>query len=109
MKHPLLAGPSEPSTRGISRRASLWTLGATGLTAAFAAPFAAEAKKKCKKKRKTCPSLEEVCAPHVEDCRQLVAISCGGGPGCDRLVECCDVFETCDAGLFVACIGAPPT
>lgn len=99
------------ATRGISRRASLATIGATGIAAAAAAPFAADAKnknkKKCKKKEKTCPSLEEICAPQVEDCKTMVAAVCGTDPACDHLVDCCEVFETCDVGAFVACLAVP--
>lgn len=98
------------TARGITRRASLATLGATGLAAAVAGPLSADAKnkKKCKKRKKKCQSLEEICAPQVEECKTIVAIACGTDPGCDHLLDCCDVFETCDAGAFVACLGTPP-
>jgi hypothetical protein len=97
------------AARGLSRRASFLTIGATGLVA-LASPLAAEARKKkrCKKKDKKCPSLEEICAPQVEDCLAIVAAVCGTDPGCDRLIDCCEVFETCDVGAFVLCLGTPP-
>lgn len=99
----------QKTARGISRRASILTLGATGLAAALSAPISADAKKKkCKKKDKKCPSLEEICAPQVEDCVSIVTAACGTGPDCDRLLDCCEVFETCDVGAFVLCLGTPP-
>jgi hypothetical protein len=68
----------------------------------------AKKKKKCKHKDQRCPSLEEICAPQVEECKTIVAIACGTDPACDHLIDCCEVFETCDAGAFVACLGTPP-
>lgn len=101
---------AERAARGISRRASLMTLGTAGLAAVVAAPFSADAKnkKKCKKKDKKCPSLEEICAPQVEDCRNITAAVCGNDPGCDRIVDCCEVFETCDVGAFIVCLSIQP-
>lgn len=98
------------AARGLSRRASLATLSATGL-AAMTAPLASEArnKKKCKKKDKKCPSLEEICAPQVEDCKAITAAVCGTDPGCDRIIDCCDLLADCDGGAFVLCLGTPPT
>jgi hypothetical protein len=97
------------TARGLSRRSSLAAIGATGL-AALAAPIAADAKKKnkCKKKDKKCPSLEEICAPQIEDCADVVTAFCPPGDDCSRIINCCALFETCDIGAFVLCLATPP-
>jgi hypothetical protein len=91
---------------GLSRRASLATLGAIGL-AAMAAPRNADARKKKKCKRDSCPSLEETCAPLVEECIDTVAAICPPYTDCSRLSNCCEDFETCSVGAFVRCLATP--
>jgi hypothetical protein len=101
---------TQQAARGLSRRSSLAALGASGM-AALASPLAGSAKnkKKCREKDKDCPSLEEICAPQVEECKAIVAAVCSDGPRvCARLVNCCEVMEACDASAFILCLGAQP-
>lgn len=113
MNHQAFDDLTERAARNISRRASLLTLGAAGVTSALSAPISADAKKnkrnknkkKCKKK---CPKPEELCAPQVEDCRLVVSAVCGDEPGCDHLIDCCETFASCDVGTFLACLNTPP-
>lgn len=98
------------TARGVSRRASLMSLSAAGLAAILAAPFAAEAKKGGRKKKKNqgtpvpkqqCPDL---CTPQVAPCTASFTAICGADPSCTRLIQCCDFLGTCDANGFFACV-----
>ena len=105
------------ATTGISRRRSFFTLGAAGVEAALASPFAADAKKaspvaaegkkrgKHKKQTKTQPA-PDLCAPQVEECTALVTNLCGGNPECQDSIDCCSFLGTCRASAFIACFVA---
>jgi hypothetical protein len=92
---------------GLSPRRSLLTLGAAGLAAGFATPFAADAKnKKGKKKSKNkrqCRT-EDLCAPQVGPCTDFLTILCNGDPSCLDSLACCSELGTCDVGGFLACL-----
>jgi hypothetical protein len=109
------------ATAGVSRRRSLFTLGAAGVVAALANPFAADAKKdgsakaegkkagsaraegkKHGKHKKKCPP--DRCAGQVDSCTITLANSCGGDPSCQDSVACCSHFATCDATGFWTCL-----
>jgi hypothetical protein len=98
---------AQHAARGISRRASILTLGATGIATALSAPSIADAKKKMKCKKDTCSGFEEICAPLVEECIDTVAAICPPNTDCSRLSNCCEDFETCDVGAFVRCLATP--
>jgi hypothetical protein len=106
---------SRHAASGISRRATLATLGAAGL-ATLAGPFAVDAKKKGgknKKKHKNTtivpaplecpPALVDRCPAQVETCEILVGRFCAGDPNCQTRVACCSLLETCDATGFFTC------
>ena len=72
---------------GVSRRESIFALGAAGLMAAFAGPLTADARKKGKKKNKKqaaqrCPPAPDLCAPQVGPCTDFLTILCSGDPSC---------------------------
>jgi len=98
------------ATTGISRRRSLVTLGAAGVVAALASPFAADAKqaaaeKKGRKKRKRqSPPPPDRCAPQVEPCTVALTNACGGDPGCQDSIACCSHLGTCDGNGFFDCL-----
>jgi hypothetical protein len=106
MKEQTFDSLAQHTAHGISRRASILTLGAAGVAAALSAPSIADAKKK-KCKKNTCPSLEEICAPLVEECTDTVAAICPPNTDCSRLSNCCEDFETCNVGAFVRCLATP--
>jgi hypothetical protein len=100
---------------GVSRRTTLMTLGAAGL-AALVGPFAADAKKGGKKKRKNkstniapapleCPPAPvNRCPAQADSCTTIFGAQCGGDPSCTATVACCSLLETCDASSFWACL-----
>ena len=104
---------------GISGRRSLITLGAAGLAAGLASPFAAEAKKasplaaegkkggkhKRKDKKQKCPpAAVDRCPGQVETCTATLTAVCGGNPECQDAVACCPHLRTCDASGYFACL-----
>lgn len=107
------------ATRGVSRRQSVMTLGAAGLAALLAVPFAAEAKKGGKKKHKgnkqpqvrpapqECPPLPvDLCPGEVQPCIDNLTAGCDGSAECLAAIPCCSHFETCDVGGFFTCFFA---
>src|SRR4051794_4698237 len=80
---------------GLSRRASLATLGAAGL-AALAQPVATEAKKKKKAKNP--------CAKQTQQCIDVATPTCSGDPDCEAAVEqCCQIAGVCEPLNFLVC------
>src|SRR5262249_50023249 len=92
------------------------TLGAAGLAAMLSAPFAAEAKKGGKNKKKrnhvvsppvSPPPAPDLCAPQADDCTAILTNICGPNPTertCQLGLQCCSFLGTCDAGEFVFCL-----
>lgn len=85
----------------VTRRASLLSLGATGLAAAFAGPLAAGAKNKAKKKLRK-KQLQK-CQAQVGQCDAIFTTNCeASSENPDELQECLDTFLPCCA-LFSTC------
>jgi hypothetical protein len=106
MDHVAFDALTRDAVGGVSRRRSLRMLGAAGVAATFAVPFAANAKKKGKKKHKSqkrCPPPVDRCAPQVGPCTEVFTIACGGNPDCQDLIACCAVLATCDFSGFINC------
>jgi hypothetical protein len=117
MDNGLFESLSRHAASGISRRETLATLGAAGLSA-LVGPFAVDAKKGGKKKKKNqnqnttvvpapqeCPPAPvDRCPAQAETCEILIARFCAGDPNCPTQVACCSLLETCDATGFFACI-----
>jgi hypothetical protein len=105
---------TQKAAKDVSRRASLLTLGAAGLSAIVASPFTSEAKKGRKKHRRnqSVPSSPPVppeadrCAPQVAPCQTFVTATCGISSTCPNQIQCCDLLGTCDASGFFACLAA---
>ncbi len=102
----------------LSRRASLLTLRTAGL-ATLASPIVAEAKKKerknkstnkatkkCKKDLAECSAQELHCSRQVDECIPVVTAACGGGPGCQTVIACCQFLGDCDVTSFLDCLDA---
>lgn len=100
----------------LSRRASLVTLATAGL-ATLASPIVAEGKskkttkkstkkatKKCKKDLAECTAQERQCSRQVDECIPVVTAACGGGPGCQEVIACCQFLRDCDVTSFLDCI-----
>jgi len=104
MNHVAFDALTRDAVGGVSRR-SLVMLGAAGVAATLAVPFAADAKKKRKKSKsqKRCPPPVDLCAPQVGPCTELFTIACGGNPNCQDLIACCAELATCDFSGFVNC------
>lgn len=99
---------------GVSRRTSLMTLSAAGLTALLAAPFTTEARKNGKKKKKNQASPQppppvDLCASQVAPCTTFLTAACGTGPTCPNQIQCCNLLGTCDASGFFSCLIAAQT
>jgi hypothetical protein len=93
---------------GISRRASLMSLGAAGIVA-LANPLTGEARKSGKKNRKKCKSKtsqqeEDRCPGQVEPCTDFLDTFCGGRPECLDHSACCAFLETCEVNTFLTCL-----
>jgi hypothetical protein len=96
---------------GVSRRATIATLGTAGF-AAIANPFSVDAKKsggKNKKKsggknKKSCPRQEDRCAPQVAECTTFLTALCGGDPTCQDSIGCCTLLGSCAANSFLTCL-----
>jgi hypothetical protein len=74
--------------RGLSRRASLATLGAAGLLA-LANPMATDAKKKKKAKDK--------CKQQTQQCIDVFTPDCAGDPGCVAgVTDACQLAGLCE-------------
>lgn len=78
------------------RRASLKTLGAAAVVAAFAVPRAAEARKADKDTK--------LCKKQVGACKQAFKSACQGAEVCLSLATCCNFLKTCDAAGQVKCM-----
>jgi hypothetical protein len=106
---------------GVSRRASILTLGTAGL-ATLQSPFSIDAKNRnnndCKHDKKRCnQDLAECtaqaaectaqaaqCASQVQQCTTFLTALCEGEPECLDSVACCSVLENCDFNGFFACL-----
>ena len=107
MDHVAFDALTRDAVGGVSRRRSLLMLGAAGVAATFAVPFAANAKKKGKKKHKSqkrCPPPVDLCAPQVGPCTDFLTILCSGDPSCLDSLACCSELGTCDVGGFLSCL-----
>ena len=96
------------ATAGVSRRRSLFALGAAGLVTTLASPFLADAKqasteKKGRKKKKTKQPPPDLCASQVEECTALLTNLCGGLAECQDSIACCSFLGTCQASAFISC------
>jgi hypothetical protein len=93
---------------GVSRRASLLTLGAAGLTA-LAVPSLAGAKKN--KKNTTKKKAKQKCQKQEGQCVVSVLTLCEGNPdpdACAAQVEaCCQFTASCDIVGFFNCLSTP--
>jgi hypothetical protein len=86
----------------LTRRTSLMSLGAAGVTA-LARPFAADAKKKRKNHKKG--DINKLCKTQVEPCISFQIDACGDNPSCKvNLHRCCQFFATCDPTGFWTCL-----
>ena len=91
---------------GISRRASLLTIGATGLPTVLGGSLTAAAKnnkhknKKKKDKKKSQQLAEQECEDQVAQCRSILT-SIGGIPV--NQLTCCEFLGTCDFPQFSLC------
>jgi hypothetical protein len=89
---------------GISRRASLLTIGATGLTTVLGGSLTAAAKNnkhnKKKDRKKAQQRAEQECAGQVAQCRSILT-SIGGIPV--NQLTCCEFLGTCDFPQFSLC------
>ena len=99
------SAPRGPAAGGVSRRASIMTLGTAGLAAALGSPFTADAKKKGgkNKKKKKC---RDRCKPQVGQCTTAIAGLCAGDPTCLDSALCCPILGSCDFSGFFACLVA---
>ena len=85
---------------GLTRRASLATLGVAGLMA-LASPLRASAKHKNGKNTKA----KKRCQTQIAQCTTLVAQACPGDDACvARLQPCCTVVGQCDFSGFITCL-----
>lgn len=80
-----------PSLPGLSRRASLLSLGAAGVAVAAPRPLAA----------KKSPNFR--CKRQVGQCQSSLFLVCEG-PVCPVAIDCCDSLATCNFTGFVACL-----
>ncbi|MEZ4565111.1 MAG: hypothetical protein R2853_20485 [Thermomicrobiales bacterium] len=80
-----------PVLSGISRRASLLSLGAIGLTALT--PRRSAAKKKKANSR---------CKKQIAECRTSFALVCSGD-NCPAAIACCDLLSDCNFTAFASC------
>lgn len=85
----------------VTRRASLTTLGAAGLVAAFAAPFGAEARKNKKKKKS---DVNKFCKRQAGECLAVIIGLCDGDSGCLDALPCCTQLRTCNMSGFLSCV-----
>jgi hypothetical protein len=88
---------------GVSRRATIATLGTAGF-AAIANPFSVDAKKSGGKNKKSCPRQEDRCAPQVAECTTFLTALCGGDPTCQDSIGCCTLLGSCAANSFLTCL-----
>lgn len=96
---------------GVSRRASLMTLGGAVLAAVAANPTIAEAKKNKKTKKKAKMKAKQQCQQQVAECQTSIQTFCqqqfnnGSASGCESLLQpCCQLMANCNIGAGVTCI-----
>jgi hypothetical protein len=89
----------ETSFAGLTRRASLMTLGASGLVA-FVNSKTAGAKKHKKKKK---GDVNKLCKRQIGACSTFLTARCGGQPYCAAALACCSILGSCDATAFFTC------
>lgn len=82
-----------PSLPGLSRRASLLSLGLAGVAALTPRPLAAKKKANFR------------CKKQVGPCRSSITAVCEG-PNCPVAIGCCDSLANCNFTAFAACVNA---
>ena len=106
MNEPIVDAIVRRAAGNVSRRASLLTIGATGLTTMLGGSLTAVAKnnkqknKKKKDKKKAQQLAEQECADQVAQCRSILT-SIGGIPV--NQLTCCEFLGTCDFPQFSLC------
>lgn len=93
--------------KAFSRRASLATLGAAGLTATLANPHFTDARKKQRKKQGKQLKADALCKKQVGQCSDFFTPSCVGNPDCLATVDrCCPELGSCALDGFFDCVNA---
>jgi hypothetical protein len=85
----------------VTRRASLLTLGTTGL-AALARPIASNARKK---KRRNKGDVFKLCKQQIDQCLDFFLPVCNDDRQCQAIVEtCCPLLGKCDLDGVILCL-----
>ena len=94
-----MSRPSRTILTRLTRRASLVSLGAAGITAAIP-PLASQAGKKKGDANKRCKK-------QVAPCKSFFTLQCGdaaNSPECAAVLACCESLKTCNFAGFVTCL-----